>query len=160
RQAMADRRFCMHSTFKLWIVIAVAGLVGSASVSACSRVEKDQVGVTSEEADRATVPGKDVKDLKTLIDCLNNNVKGKGIDAAVDCIPNDCTVTLTVSGNSAQIGCTVGTGANQCQMPRVLLTCGTTPQFEPSFTLCPTAARTGYQRIETCEVVTGTDREM
>jgi hypothetical protein len=93
-----------------------------------------------------------VNSIDSFICCVNSKVPAGGnVSNAVQCLPPGCSVTLTMSDQSAQAACTLGT----CQLPRVLLTCpGPAPgrSFRPSFLLCPqdsgTAPEFGMDRVE------------
>jgi hypothetical protein len=105
-----------------------------------------------------------VNSIDSFICCVNENVKAGGnVSNAVQCLPPGCSVTLTMSNQSAQAACTLGT----CQLPRVLLTCpGPGPDlfFRPSFLLCPqdsgTAPNYGMDRVELGEDVEDGDGDM
>src|SRR3990172_5837186 len=81
--------------------------------------------------------------------CINEKIKAKkdaggtpDISDTVQCLPCNCTVTLTMSTRSAQKACFSGGPAN-CQLPRVILKCPGPPQFEPTYLLCPEGSATG-----------------
>lgn len=74
--------------------------------------------------------------MRTFVDCLNRQI-GAGnpadISSTLQCLPANCTMTLTMSGESAQPACAQG----GCQLPRVILNCPGPPAFIPSYSLCP-----------------------
>jgi hypothetical protein len=83
------------------------------------------------------------KAMKDFVDCLNQKI-GAGnqadIASTLQCIPSGCTMTLTMSEESAQPACSSGAGnaaEPRCQMPRVIFNCPGPPAFIPSYTLCP-----------------------
>jgi len=134
--------------------VLMAGVV-IAWAAACS-------GANDEEPNEVQLAAaNEVKNLPDFLKCLNDKLKkGDGIDKAVACLPGGCTITLVMSPSSAQPACAAPAGERKCQLPRVLLACGN-PKFEPSFTLCPTSANGGMQRIEVCQGMDGTeDTEM
>lgn len=89
----------------------------------------------------------DVRSIEGFVECLNNRIVGGDIADAVQCLPRECTLTLTKSGASAQPACSHG----GCQLPRVLVNCPGPPRFMPSFSLCVSDG--GLQRVEIGEVV-------
>jgi hypothetical protein len=81
--------------------------------------------------------------IKDFVTCLNTKI-GQGsnadISATLQCLPASCTMTLTMSDESAQPACSLGGGdgvTKKCQLPRVILNCPGPPPFIPSYTLCP-----------------------
>jgi hypothetical protein len=84
----------------------------------------------------------DVRTIEGFVQCLNNRVIGGDIVDAVQCLPCNCTVTLTLNDGSAQPAC----NDKGCPMPRVLLNCPGPPQFQPSFSLCTSSS--GLDRVE------------
>ncbi len=93
-----------------------------------------------------------VNSIDSFICCVNATVPAGGnVSQAVQCLPPGCSITLTMSDQSAQAACTLG----MCQLPRVLLTCpgpANGQYFRPSFLLCPqdsgTSPEFGIDRIE------------
>lgn len=83
------------------------------------------------------------KAMKDFVDCLSQKI-GAGnqadIASTLQCIPSGCTMTLTMSEESAQPACSSGPGNGvvaKCQLPRVIFNCPGPPAFIPSYTLCP-----------------------
>jgi hypothetical protein len=89
----------------------------------------------------------DVRTIEGFVECLNNRIIGQDIAAAVQCLPCNCTLTLTLSEGSAQPAC----NDQGCPGPRVLVNCPGPPQFQPSFSLC--TSNTGLDRVEIGEVI-------
>ncbi|MBM2833797.1 MAG: hypothetical protein HW406_958 [Candidatus Brocadiaceae bacterium] len=95
-----------------------------------------------------------------FLECVNDKIKAKGtidISDTVACLPGCCTVTLTMSTESAQAACFSG-GPVNCQLPRVILKCPGPPQVEFSYLLCPTGSAgaddvVGSNRVEIGVVV-------
>lgn len=85
--------------------------------------------------------------IKSFTNCLNACLgppAGKvDVSNAVQCLPDDCFLTVTMSPQSAQRACTLGS----CQLPRLIFDCpgpqkapyrrSTPLRFRPSFLLCP-----------------------
>jgi hypothetical protein len=70
-----------------------------------------------------------------LVTCLNNKKPGDISNAATQCLPQGCKITVTMSTFSAQPACNL----ESTQLPRVILNCPGTAaglRFRPSFTLC------------------------
>lgn len=89
----------------------------------------------------------DVRTIEGFVQCLNNRNLSGDIVGAVQCLPCNCTMTVTLNDGSAQPACN-----NQgCPMPRVLLNCPGPPQFQPSFSLCITSS--GLDRVEIGETI-------
>jgi len=93
-----------------------------------------------------------VNSIDSFVCCVNSTVPAGGnVSNAVQCLPPGCSITLTMSAQSAQKACTLGT----CQLPRVLLNCpgpAAGLSFRPSFLLCPSdsgaAPEFGMDRVE------------
>jgi len=93
-----------------------------------------------------------------FLDCINDKITAQGtidISDTVACLPGSCTVTLTMSDNSAQAACGSST---TCQLPRVLLKCPGPPQVEFTYLLCGTGSAgaggvIGSNRVEIGVVV-------
>lgn len=100
-------------------------------------------------AAQCTDAKKKVKDLSSFNDCLNicltvNNTAN--ISDTVQCLPDKCSITLTMSPQSAQAACTLA----GCQLPRVILDCppakgANGKRFQPSYLLCPMDSKSGNQ---------------
>jgi hypothetical protein len=129
------------------------------------------------EPEVAAVCPTEITTPEQFVDCLNDSFEaGQEVTIAdtVQCLPANCTVTLTVSRESAQAGCIMGgagdpnppsdveradtAGAEPtCQLPRVLLSCPRPPGFMPSYTLCPVGSVSdgvqGSNRVEIGEIV-------
>lgn len=79
------------------------------------------------------------EDIDSFVACLNSiNTTPQTVVDAVACVPSGCYTTLTLSGESAQPGCTLRDGT---RLPRVIFSCpgpggSQTLRFRPSFTLC------------------------
>jgi hypothetical protein len=102
-------------------------------------------------------------DIPSFVACLNKvldpNVKANVADA-VQCLPDGCKLTVTMSNWSAQEACFADPAARPAlgQLPRVVLSCPgptLTPwqRFRPSFLLCPTGSEgadgvLGANRVE------------
>jgi hypothetical protein len=89
-------------------------------------------------------PGAGVRDISSFLACLNRNAAGQNVSAAVQCLPPGCSFLLTMSTESAQKACVYPASGAQCQMPRVIFSCGS-PALMPSFLLCPTGSTQGGQ---------------
>jgi hypothetical protein len=89
----------------------------------------------------------DVRTIEGFVQCLNHRIIGGNIVDAVQCLPCNCTLTLTLNDGSAQPAC----NDQGCPMPRVLLNCPGPPQFQPSFSLCITGS--GLDRVEIGETI-------
>ncbi len=113
----------------LVIVIAVVG------VSMALKASLIAASLTQEDIDKG------VAAIGKFIDCVNDKIKTKGaidISDTVECLEDCCTVTLTMSEDSAQAACFFGgaNGTGTCQLPRVILKCPGPPQMELSYLLC------------------------
>ncbi len=99
--------------------------------------------------------GDDVETIEDFIGCLNANLLEEyhTIADTVQCLPEKCSLTLTMSENSAQAACSVG----GCQLPRVILDCPGPPRFFPSYLLCPldseSGGHLGVNRVELGQVI-------
>jgi hypothetical protein len=99
--------------------------------------------------------GDDVETIEDFIGCLNANLleEHHTIADAVQCLPEKCSLTLTMSPKSAQAACSLG----GCQLPRVILDCPGPPRLMPSFLLCPVNSEAdghlGVNRVELGQVV-------
>ena len=91
----------------------------------------------------------DVRTIEHFVQCLNNRATGGDIVDAVQCLPCNCTLTLTLNDGSAQPAC----NDQGCPMPRVLLNCPGPPQFQPSFSLCISDPAGGLDRVEIGETI-------
>lgn len=92
----------------------------------------------------------DVRSIDDFVSCVNDKLAGNQnatIADTVQCLPQKCQITLTMSNISAQPACKSG----DCQMPRVLITCPGPPLFMPSYLLCPTDE--GSERVEIGQAV-------
>jgi hypothetical protein len=74
-----------------------------------------------------------------FVGCLNGLPAGSTVVNAVSCVPDNCQATVTLSPESGQPACTLGT----IQLPRVIFSCPGPAstnfpalRFRPSFTLC------------------------
>jgi hypothetical protein len=93
-----------------------------------------------------------VNSIDSFVCCVNSRVPATGnVSNSVQCLPPGCSITLTMSGASAQAACSLGT----CQLPRVILQCpgpAAGQFFRPSFLLCPqdsgSAPDFGINRVE------------
>jgi hypothetical protein len=109
----------------------------------------------------ALPPSANVTNIETFLECLKNQLDGKQatVADAVQCIPKNCRMTLTMSNQSAQRACSLASeeGTNRCQFPRVIFNCDGPPRFQPSFLLCPRGSEAGGElganRIEIGEAV-------
>src|SRR5512138_531033 len=77
------------------------------------------------------------EDIDSFVACLNA-IDSTSVSDAVACVPSGCYATVTLSGESAQPGCTLRDGT---RLPRVIFSCpgpGGSPtlRFRPSFSLC------------------------
>jgi hypothetical protein len=78
-----------------------------------------------------------VGDIPSFVACLNST-NPQTVANAVACVPAGCYTTVTLSGESAQPGCTLRDGT---KLPRVIFSCpgpngSQTLRFRPSFSLC------------------------
>ena len=124
-------------------------------------------------AQTASTPTADPPDsIQSFIQCINGLGLAKGnIDETVQCVPDSCKVTLTMSTASAQNACAPeipvppnGNTRIKFQFPRVLLDCPGTSEnpsfrFRPSYSLCPAGSAgaggvLGINRIEVGEDIT------
>jgi len=100
-------------------------------------------------------------DLQSFVDCLNGRLSGVNpvdVSGAVQCIPDGCKITVTMSQESAQPACfeDLGSPAVKVQLPRILLSCpgpagNEWKRFRPSFLLCHTnipERNQGWNRVE------------
>ena len=81
-----------------------------------------------------------VRTIEDFIACVNGRLAGNPDVTAADtvqCLPKGCSVTLTMSNQSAQAGCFAEGGGRRCQLPRVILECPGPPKLMPSYLLCP-----------------------
>src|SRR5437762_9185899 len=67
-------------------------------------------------------------DLQSFVDCLNGRLSGVNpvdVSGAVQCIPDGCKITVTMSQESAQPACSedLGAPAANVQLPRILFSC-------------------------------------
>jgi hypothetical protein len=89
--------------------------------------------------------------IELFMDCLNTCVPAD-VSEAIQCLPDKCLITVTMSPQSAQRACTLG----GCQLPRIILDCPGPAdglRFRPSFLLCPVDSKGagdhfGKDRIE------------
>jgi hypothetical protein len=145
----------------LAIVLGIAVMLGHAQENTLVRLDDGPVGLTALAPDSSS----GVSDIETFLQCINEYLSGGDATVAdtVQCIPPGCTVTLTMSDNSAQQACSLsstgGVGTPPCQLPRVILTCPGPPTFMPSYLLCPEGSNNGSNRIE-IGVVVGNKGEM
>lgn len=98
-----------------------------------------------------------VKDIKTFIACLNMiKKKTASIADAAKCVPPCCNFVLTMSDNSAQAACSLGS----CKLPRVIFDCpgpDDTKRFRPSFLLCPIGSKGAGNQFGTDRTELGED---
>jgi len=95
-----------------------------------------------------------VNSIETFTTCLNAcmGAGNKDVSDAVQCLPSKCTVTVTMSPQSAQRACTLG----GCQLPRIIFDCpgpSDGRRLRPSFLFCPVNSKDddgnfGIDRIE------------
>ena len=93
----------------------------------------------------------DVRTIQDFVSCLNGKLAGNpavDISDTVQCLPQKCSITLTMSNISAQPACFSPGG---CQLPRVLIDCPGPPRFMPSFLLC--FSDEGSERVEIGQTV-------
>lgn len=85
-----------------------------------------------------------------FLECIEAKIKGTttafDISQTVACLPGSCTVTATMSEDSAQAACFSG-GPEKCQLPRVILKCPGPPLVEFSYLLCGTGSVAGGSEI-------------
>jgi len=107
----------------------------------------------------------------SFVDCLNgvaeqNDNQAADISTTVQCLPANCTWTLTMSAESAQAACFLG----GVQLPRLIFncpppcpggSCGSGLNFRPSYLFCPILSKSdgnfGVDRVELGQDVTGDD---
>ncbi|MDN3514801.1 MAG: hypothetical protein NG747_10420 [Candidatus Brocadia sp.] len=104
--------------------------------------------------------------INKFLECINTKIEEKknaggiNISDTVACLPGSCTVTATMSEDSAQEACFSG-GPEKCQLPRVIVKCpgsSESPQMEFSYLLCGTGSvqagnEIGSNRVEVGAVV-------
>lgn len=111
-------------------------------------------------AQTAASVGSATAEIEKFLKCVNEKIEAKkntgGIDISdtVACLPGSCTVTATMSADSAQKACK----KDGCQLPRVIVKCpesSESPQIEFSYLLCGTSSESpagsgklGSNRIE------------
>jgi len=101
--------------------------------------------------------GSATAEIQRFLDCVNEKIEAKkntgGIDISdtVACLPGSCTVTATMSADSAQKACK----KDGCQLPRVMVKCTGPPQVEFTYLLCGTSSESpegsgnlGSNRVE------------
>ena len=85
--------------------------------------------------------------INKFLECINTKIEEKkntggiNISDTVACLPGSCTVTATMSEDSAQEACF--SVDKNCQLPRVILKCpesSKSPQIEFSYLLCGTGS--------------------
>jgi len=95
--------------------------------------------------------------IKTFVGCLNSELLPKATtdiaDTVTQCLPNKlCKVTVTMSTESLQPACTIGT----TKFPRIILDCpgpAADKRFRPSYMLCPTPQdNEGKPRMDRVEI--------
>jgi len=96
-----------------------------------------------------------VRTIEDLVACVNGRLAGSQnatIADTVQCLPPKCSITLTMSNQSAQAACILEGDGIRCQMPRVLIECPGPPKLIPSYLLCPQDSESegviGRNRIE------------
>lgn len=98
-----------------------------------------------------------------FLECINGSITAKiaaggkyDISDTVGCLPGSCTVTLTMSEDSAQEACFSG-GPENCQLPRVILKCPGPPTVEFSYLLCGTGSVAGGGEIGSNRIEMGVE---
>jgi hypothetical protein len=95
--------------------------------------------------------------IKTFVGCLNSELLPKATtdiaDTVTSCLPNKlCRVTVTMSRESLQPACTIGT----TKFPRIILDCpgpAADKRFRPSYMLCPNIQdNDGKPRMDRVEI--------
>jgi hypothetical protein len=127
-------------------------LVASLGLAALAPTCTSTSTSTSVPAAEAAVEPDDVRTIEDFVSCLNGRLADStsvDVSDSVQCLPKNCSITLTMSDTSAQPACFSESGS--CQMPRVLLSCPGPPLFMPSFSLCHTDG--GSKRIEIGEAI-------
>jgi hypothetical protein len=135
-QKLTDRKLTtMRSSWRS----SAAAIVTAAGLMAAS-------GAAADECSDAM---KAVNDIKSFNTCQTKCRAGKptNVSDAVDCLPQKCKITLTMSPQSAQRACKLG----GCQLPRIVLDCPgpadakfPDKRFRPSFLLCPVNSRNDH----------------